>query len=102
MQRRALEHLYSPSTLSVLAGRAADSDGGLTPSEVLDRVRRSIWTETAGKSAQPIHLYRRDLERVARDAKAALGRQKDETTRLHLMDIVRQAREALDPPRRNS
>lgn len=103
----------------------AGPEGRLSPSELFDRVRRAVWSELGDKGAKPIPLLRRnlqqahaarlaemmsdanlqtdargaarrDLERVAREAKKAAARPLDETSRLHLEEIARSARKALN------
>lgn len=126
LQGNVLSTLISPGTLSNLAANEVNAgpEGRLSSSELFDRVRRAVWSDLAGgkpidfhrRSLQETHARvlaetmkepsvptearaaaRRDLERIVRDAKKALaGRKLDQTTRLHLDEIVRTARESLD------
>lgn len=128
LQVGALERLYDAGTLRRLTNRELyvhDAGGAFTPSEMMDRVRRSVWKEAATPGS-PVGLYRRnlqeshlsvlartlrdaqtpsdaraaarrDLGRVVRDLKAALGGAPDEATRLHYIEMLRRAEEALSP-----
>ena len=132
MQKTALNRLYSYGTLSRLANSelyARTPGGSFTPSEMMDRVRRSIWSEIQDPAPERIDLYRRnlqnehlsvlgsvmknadmpvdarsaarrDVERIARDARASLADSVDETTRMHLQEVLRKATDILEPARR--
>lgn len=127
MQQEALSHLYDRETLKRLTESElyGGSAGRFTPSEMMDRVRRSIWSEVAGakpasiplqrRTLQSEHLKRltavlgsedvpadaqaaarRDVERIVRDLKKSLAAAPDETTRLHLQTQLKKAQDALD------
>ncbi|MBI4060634.1 MAG: zinc-dependent metalloprotease [Elusimicrobia bacterium] len=127
IQKTALEHLYAEGTLRRLTDQelyVGDPMGRFTPGEMMERVRRAVWTEVGGKAPAPVNLYRRnlqrehlgalsavlknagmpvdarsvarrDLERIARDVSLSLPSAGDETTRLHLQEMLRGAREIL-------
>lgn len=133
IQAGAVSTLLSRGTLRKLDDRQYRSDPGgrLTPSELLDSLRRSIWSEASRKKPAAIHGYRRrlqqahlarliqlvddprvsseargaarrDLERIARDATEGAKSQKDDGSRLHLAEVGRAAADAVEKDRRRS
>lgn len=104
---------------------SAEAGGSLTVGEMTQRVRGAVWSEIGGtkpapeniplsrRNLQSQHLSllinvaggspvidakaaaRRDLERIKRDLARAIPLSKDEASRLHMREMLRQAEEAL-------
>ncbi|MDE2291572.1 MAG: zinc-dependent metalloprotease, partial [Elusimicrobia bacterium] len=65
VQTSVLAQLYSPKTLTHLTDNqlyTSNPGGSLSASEMMDRVRRSIWSEADPAHAADVDLYRRNLQ----------------------------------------
>jgi hypothetical protein len=127
LQDMALSKIYDPGVLSRLSNGElyGQPEGNLSPGELMDRVRRAVWSEVAAgkpvetvsltrRNLQALHLdkligvaasspstdaraaARRDLERIKRDLSRSVSLSKDETTTLHLKQQLLRVKDALE------
>jgi hypothetical protein len=119
--------LSSARVLRLVEQEAVDGSTAYAPLDFLSDVRRGIWSEIYTGGAAPIDAYRRNLQRayvetlsnrvngaqaqsddvraffrgelrtLDRDLEAALPRQNDRATLLHIHDVRTQIARALDP-----
>ncbi|MBI3505112.1 MAG: zinc-dependent metalloprotease [Proteobacteria bacterium] len=103
LHRTAMNHVFSPAVLQRLSvdHRQLGAVDPLTPTELFERLRRSIWKEVLDGRREPIGLARANLQRlhvehlVNLSQEAKLPRELSGLARRHLERVGRDAKAAL-------